>query len=185
MRNEQQSVPWVVQATCAVVLEPPFFGHGRSLGQSLVRTGLSRCACCERASGGEPADVLDSHLFSNRTKWDLLPTTANGAVPGPHILVAVRARLQASLRKAVVQHGSGIRLSQRANGAVCLCLEVVVRAQASLRKFWTVIGFFASATPLGILLGVVLSSVSVAKQDRMGSAAHEGGWGFARASPFG
>lgn len=29
-----------------------------------------------------------------------------------------------------------------------------------MRKFWTVIGFFASATPVGILLGVLLSSVS-------------------------
>lgn len=29
-----------------------------------------------------------------------------------------------------------------------------------MQKFWTVIGFFASATPVGILLGVVLSSVS-------------------------
>ncbi len=32
--------------------------------------------------------------------------------------------------------------------------------QASMQKFWTVIGFFATATPVGILLGVVLSSVS-------------------------
>lgn len=32
--------------------------------------------------------------------------------------------------------------------------------QASMQKFWTVIGFFATATPLGILLGVLLSSVS-------------------------
>ena len=32
--------------------------------------------------------------------------------------------------------------------------------QASMRKYWTVIGFFASATPVGILLGVILSSVS-------------------------
>ena len=32
--------------------------------------------------------------------------------------------------------------------------------QASMRKYWTVIGFFASATPVGILLGVLLSSVS-------------------------
>ena len=32
--------------------------------------------------------------------------------------------------------------------------------QASMRRFWTVIGFFASATPVGILLGVLLSSVS-------------------------
>ena len=29
-----------------------------------------------------------------------------------------------------------------------------------MRKYWTVIGFFASATPVGILLGVLLSSVS-------------------------
>ena len=29
-----------------------------------------------------------------------------------------------------------------------------------MRKYWTVIGFFASATPVGILLGVILSSVS-------------------------
>ena len=29
-----------------------------------------------------------------------------------------------------------------------------------MQKFWTVIGFFASATPVGILLGVVLSSVA-------------------------
>ena len=29
-----------------------------------------------------------------------------------------------------------------------------------MQKFWTVIGFFATATPVGILLGVVLSSVS-------------------------
>ncbi|KAK9904991.1 hypothetical protein WJX75_007293 [Coccomyxa subellipsoidea] len=36
----------------------------------------------------------------------------------------------------------------------------VVDSQASMRKFWTVIGSFASATPVGILLGVVLSSVS-------------------------
>ncbi|CAL8464539.1 g4074 [Coccomyxa elongata] len=36
----------------------------------------------------------------------------------------------------------------------------VVDSQASMRKFWTVIGFFASATPVGILLGVLLSSVS-------------------------
>ena len=34
------------------------------------------------------------------------------------------------------------------------------RAQASARKFWTVIGFFAGATPVGILLGVALSTVS-------------------------
>ena len=32
--------------------------------------------------------------------------------------------------------------------------------QASMQKFWTVIGFFATATPVGILLGVILSSVS-------------------------
>lgn len=32
--------------------------------------------------------------------------------------------------------------------------------QASMQKFWTVIGFFATATPVGIVLGVVLSSVS-------------------------
>ncbi|CAL5220634.1 g2678 [Coccomyxa viridis] len=36
----------------------------------------------------------------------------------------------------------------------------VVDSQASMQKFWTVIGFFATATPVGILLGVVLSSVS-------------------------
>ena len=29
-----------------------------------------------------------------------------------------------------------------------------------MQKFWTVIGFFATATPVGILLGVILSSVS-------------------------
>lgn len=29
-----------------------------------------------------------------------------------------------------------------------------------MRKFWTVIGLFASATPVGILLGVVLSNVA-------------------------
>lgn len=32
--------------------------------------------------------------------------------------------------------------------------------QASMRKFWTVIGFFASATPVGIMLGVLLSNVA-------------------------
>ena len=32
--------------------------------------------------------------------------------------------------------------------------------QASMQKFWTVIGFFATATPVGILLGVGLSSVA-------------------------
>ena len=36
----------------------------------------------------------------------------------------------------------------------------VPAVQASMRKYWTVIGFFASATPVGILLGVLLSSVS-------------------------
>ncbi|CAK0783445.1 hypothetical protein CVIRNUC_006644 [Coccomyxa viridis] len=36
----------------------------------------------------------------------------------------------------------------------------IVDSQASMRKYWTVIGFFASATPVGILLGVLLSSVS-------------------------
>ncbi len=29
-----------------------------------------------------------------------------------------------------------------------------------MRKFWTVIGLFASATPVGILLGVALSRVA-------------------------
>ncbi|KAK9838166.1 hypothetical protein WJX81_006014 [Elliptochloris bilobata] len=36
----------------------------------------------------------------------------------------------------------------------------VVDSQAGMRKFWTVIGLFASATPVGILLGVVLSTVA-------------------------
>ena len=29
-----------------------------------------------------------------------------------------------------------------------------------MRKFWTVIGLFASATPVGIMLGVLLSTVA-------------------------
>jgi hypothetical protein len=33
-------------------------------------------------------------------------------------------------------------------------------SQAGMRKFWTVIGLFASATPVGILLGVALSRVA-------------------------
>lgn len=34
------------------------------------------------------------------------------------------------------------------------------RLQAGMRKFWTVIGLFASATPVGIMLGVLLSTVA-------------------------
>ena len=40
------------------------------------------------------------------------------------------------------------------------CSLLQCRLQAGMRKFWTVIGLFASATPVGIMLGVLLSTVA-------------------------
>jgi hypothetical protein len=44
-----------------------------------------------------------------------------------------------------------------------------------MQKFWTVIGFFATATPVGILLGVILSSMSNSNGAAAVSALASGG----------
>ena len=98
--------------------------------QSLIR---QKCSTCFVGMSSRLCVHWDEHQCTCKVDGSTAEASGSSSGPGPGLVLRWPCLLEPDLSPA---------------------------AQASMQKFWTVIGFFATATPVGILLGVLLSSVS-------------------------